>query len=172
MILEILAYPDKRLREVCKPVEEITPQIRELADNMLETMYKANGVGLAAPQVGIPLRMLVMDSAPHEDEPKPRVVINPHLEFLGEEIVSEQEGCLSVPMNYRANVPRNSSVRLRGLDINGNPLDEVLENFEAIIIQHETDHLDGKLFIDKLSRLKRALYDSKVKKCQKRSSET
>lgn len=172
MILEILAYPDKRLREVCKPVEEITPKIRELADNMLETMYKAKGVGLAAPQVGVPLRMLVMDSAVHEEEPKPRVVINPELEFLGEEIVSEQEGCLSVPMNYRANVPRYGSVRLRGLDIDGNQLDEVLDSFAAIIIQHETDHLDGKLFIDKLSHLKRSLYDSKVKKWQKRNSET
>lgn len=171
MILQILHYPDPRLRKICKPVEKITPEIKELAENMLETMYEARGVGLAAPQVGVNLRMLVMDSAMGEDNPAPRVVINPQLELIGEKIVSEQEGCLSVPMNYRADVPRHRIVRLEGLDLNGNKINETLEDYPAIIIQHETDHLDGKLFIDKISRLKRTLYDSKIKKWQKRKNE-
>lgn len=170
MILDILSYPDPRLREKCKPVKAITPEIRQLAQDMQDTMYQAQGVGLAAPQVGHNLRMLVMDAGLAEGEPSPRVVINPELELLGETIVSEQEGCLSVPLKYRADVPRASQVRLRGLDLDNNPLDEILDGFAAIIIQHETEHLDGVLFIDKLSRLKRSLYDSRVKKWARRST--
>ena len=172
MMLEILKYPDPQLRRVCRPVAEITKDIHELAANMLETMYAARGVGLAAPQVGIDLRMLVMDPGMGTEELEPRVIINPALELAGELITSEQEGCLSVPMNYRADVPRYSKVRLKGLDLQGKPLDEELEGFAAIIVQHETDHLDGKLFIDKMSHLKRAMYDNKVKKWQKHKSET
>lgn len=167
MILEIVKYPDPSLSEKAEPVTEITGEIRSLAGDMLETMYKAEGVGLAAPQVGRKLRLLVMDGGWRDGERKPRVVINPQLELLGEKIVSENEGCLSVPYNYRADVPRHSQVRLRGLDLDGVPLDEILDGYEAIIIQHETDHLDGKLFIDRISRLKRNIYDTKVKKWQK-----
>lgn len=170
MILDILSYPDPRLREKSEPVQAITPEIRQLAQDMQDTMYQAQGVGLAAPQVGHKLRMLVMDAGLAEGEPSPRVVINPELELLGETIVSEQEGCLSVPLKYRADVPRASQVRLRGLDLDNNPLDEILDGFAAIIIQHETEHLDGVLFIDKLSRLKRSLYDSRVKKWARRST--
>lgn len=171
MILEILHYPDQRLRQVCEPVPKISDDIRELASNMLETMYAAKGVGLAAPQVGINLRMLVMDPALADGERRPRVIINPEIELLGEEIISEQEGCLSVPLNYRADVPRASKVLLRGQDLDGKPLHEELEGYAAIILQHETDHLDGKLFIDKMSHLRRAMYDNKVKKWQKRKNE-
>lgn len=171
MILNILTYPDPFLRQTSLPVEAINPEIRELAANMLETMYAAKGVGLAAPQIGKNLRMLVMDHASGEEERAPRVIINPQLELFGEEIVSEKEGCLSVPMGYRADVPRFSQVRLRALDLDGNPIDEILDGFAAIIVQHEADHLDGKLFIDKISRLKRALYENKVKKWQKRKND-
>lgn len=171
MILEICTYPHPVLKEICKPVEEITPGIRELAGNMLETMYSARGVGLAAPQVGENLRMFVMDAAVGEEEPAPRVVINPRVEFLGETITSEKEGCLSVPMGFRADVPRCNRIRLQALDLEGHPVDEILEGFPAIVVQHESDHLDGKLFIDKIGRLKRALYDGKVKKWQKRKNE-
>ena len=165
MLLEILTYPDPRLKTVCDTVDEVTPDIRTLAENMLETMYAAPGVGLAAPQVGRFIRMLVMDPSPREVEDRhPMVLINPTLELLGEEICSEKEGCLSVPMEYRADVTRNSIVHLRARDLDWNPVDTTLEGFAAIIVQHETDHLDGVLFIDRISRLKRSFYDSKVKK--------
>lgn len=164
MILDILSYPDPRLRKTSIPVEKIDAEIRQLAADMLETMYAAKGVGLAAPQIGKHIRMLVMDHALNDEDPSPRVIINPELELLGEKIVSPQEGCLSVPLNYRADVPRASQVRLCGLDLEGRPIDEILENLPAIIVQHETDHLDGKLFIDRLSHLKRSMYDGKVKK--------
>lgn len=170
MQLEILTYPHPLLHEKAQPVTDITPEIRALASDMLETMYAAHGVGLAAPQIGQPLRMLVMDPRDSEESSLPRVIINPELEFLGEEIRSEKEGCLSVPMGYRADVMRNSRVRLQCLDLDGNRLDEILEGFPAIVVQHEADHLDGKLFIDKISHLRRTLYDAKVKKWQKRQN--
>ncbi len=164
MILQILSYPDSRLRKVSEEIKEITPELRQLASDMLETMYNAKGVGLAAPQIGKHIRMLVMDPGAADNGRAPRVVINPVLELLGDKIISEQEGCLSVPMNYKGDVPRASKVRLEGLDLDGNRIDEVLEDLSAVIIQHETDHLDGKLFIDKLSHLKRSIYEGKVKK--------
>ena len=164
MRLKILSYPDPLLREISKEVKEINEEIRQLAANMLETMYDAKGVGLAAPQVGRHIRMLVMDPGVAVEQREPRVIINPQLELLGEKKISEQEGCLSVPLNYRADVPRFSKVRLQALDLDGNTIDEILEDLPAIIVQHETDHLDGKLFIDKLSHLKRSMYDGKVKK--------
>lgn len=167
MILKILSYPDNRLRQVSEEVKEITPEIRQLASDMLETMYEAKGVGLAAPQIGRHIRMLVMDPGLVNDERTPRVIINPEIELMGNMIVSEKEGCLSIPMNYKDDVPRASKVRLKALDLDGNVVDEILEDFPAIIVQHETDHLDGKLFIDKLSHLKRSIYDGKVKKWMK-----
>ena len=170
MLLDIVTYPDPRLKERCAPVAEITDEIRQLAADMTETMYAAPGVGLAAPQVGRTLRMLVMDPAVQEGERAPRVLINPELEPLGEVITSEQEGCLSVPLNYRADVPRYSKVRLKATALDGTPIDEVLEGFPAVVVQHEVDHLDGTLFIDRMSRLRRTLYDGKVKKWLKRKS--
>lgn len=164
MILEILQYPDPRLGLVSRAVDRITPEICELARDMVETMYHAEGVGLAAPQIGKNIRMLVMDPGWHDHEKNARVIINPELELCGEMIVSEKEGCLSVPLGYRAQVPRFDSVHLKGLDLDGSELDEIVEGFPAIVLQHETDHLEGKLFIDRISRLKRNMYDSKVKK--------
>ena len=170
MLLDIVTYPDPRLKERCVPVAEITDEIRELAADMTETMYAAPGVGLAAPQVGRSLRMLVMDPGVQEGERAPRVLINPVLEPLGEVITSEQEGCLSVPLNYRADVPRYSKVRLKATALDGTPIDEELEGFPAVVLQHEVDHLDGTLFIDRVSHLRRTLYDSKVKKWLKRKT--
>lgn len=170
MLLDIVTYPDPRLKERCAPVEAITEEIRQLAADMTETMYAAPGVGLAAPQVGRSLRLLVMDPGVQEGERRPRVLVNPVLEPLGEVIVSEQEGCLSVPLNYRADVPRWSRVRLRATDLDGAPIDEELDGFAAVVVQHEVDHLDGTLFIDRMSRLRRTLYDGKVKKWLKRKT--
>lgn len=170
MILDIVTYPDPRLKEVCEPVGEVTDEIRQFAADMLETMYEAPGVGLAAPQVGRNIRMLVMDPSVQKDEKNPRVLINPVLTLSGEEVVSEQEGCLSVPMNYRADVKRKSKVHLSARDLDGNVIEEDLEEFPAIVIQHEYDHLDGVLFIDRISRLRRSLYDSKVKKWLKKKT--
>lgn len=170
MLLDIVTYPDPRLRERCEPVMEITDEIRQLAADMTETMYAAPGVGLAAPQVGRSLRMLVMDPGVQEGVREPRVLINPELELIGQEVVSEQEGCLSVPLNYRADVLRSDRVRLRAIGLDGAPIDEILEGFAAVVVQHEADHLDGTLFIDRVSRLKRTLYDSKVKKWLKRKA--
>lgn len=170
MLLDIVTYPDPRLKERCAPVEAITDEIRQLAADMTETMYAAPGVGLAAPQVGRSLRLLVMDPGVQEGERRPRVLVNPVLEPLGEVIVSEQEGCLSVPLNYRADVPRWSRVRLRATDLDGAAIDEELEGFAAVVVQHEVDHLDGTLFIDRMSRLRRTLYDGKVKKWLKRKT--
>lgn len=164
MLLEIINYPDLRLRQVSEPVGKITPEIRELAANMLETMYHSKGVGLAAPQIGQNLRMLVMDAAINDEKRDPKVVINPQIELFGDKIVSEREGCLSVPLGYRADVPRFSHARVKFLDLDGNEIEEVFQDFAAIVVQHEFDHLEGKLFIDKLSHLRRTLYDSKVKK--------
>ena len=163
MILDIVTYPDPRLKQPCEPVTEVTDEIRKLAADMLETMY-------AAPQVGRNIRMLVMDPAGKDEDKQPRVLINPVLELSGEDVVSEQEGCLSVPLNYRADVPRKSRVLLKATDLDGNGIEEDLTDFPAIIIQHEADHLDGILFIDKISRLRRTLYDSKVKKWLKRKN--
>ncbi len=170
MILDIFTYPHPVLRKISVPVDRVDDEIRELAANMLETMYAAKGVGLAAPQIGKNLRMLVMDPGSGTDEQCPKIVINPELELTGASIVSEQEGCLSVPMGYRADVQRSSCVNLKYLDVNGNTCEEILEGFPAIIIQHENDHLDGKLFIDKMSHLRRTLYDSKVKKWLKQQN--
>ncbi len=168
MILDIVSYPDPRLKSICKPVEKVTQDLRILADNMLETMYAAPGVGLAAPQVGQFIRMVVVDYSAKEDLRMPRVLINPVLELKGEVIVSEREGCLSVPMGYRSNVPRYSHVHLTARDLDWKLIDEELEDFPAIVVQHETDHLDGILFIDRISRLKRTFFDSKVKKWLRR----
>ena len=129
MILDIVSYPDHRLKEVCEPVAEVTDEIRQLAADMLETMYAAPGVGLAAPQVGRNIRMLVMDPSMKDEEKQPRVLINPVLTLSGEEVLSEQEGCLSVPMNYRADVKRMSNVHLHAMDLDGINIDEDLEDF-------------------------------------------
>ncbi|MDD2966006.1 MAG: peptide deformylase [Desulfovibrionaceae bacterium] len=171
MILDLVTYPTASLAQICQPITEITPEIRQVAEDMLETMYDAPGVGLAAPQVGKNIRMVVIDPEWSKDVPrKPRVLINPVLTLLGDMVTSEQEGCLSVPLNYRADVQRASKVLLQAQDLDGNSIQEEHEDFYAYCLQHEIDHLDGVLFIDKIGRLRRTMYDAKVKKWLKRKT--
>ncbi|MDR2056044.1 MAG: peptide deformylase [Desulfovibrio sp.] len=164
MILDIVSYPDPLLKLACSPVDEISEEIRALVADMFETMYASLGVGLAAPQVGCPLRIVVMNPVQKDSPPAPRVFVNPVLEPGGEQILSEQEGCLSVPLNYRADVLRYSTVFVTARDVDGNGIAETLSGFPAVVLQHEVDHLNGVLFIDHISHLRRSLYDSKVKK--------
>ena len=159
----ILTLPDPRLRAVADPVVQIDAEIRQLVRDMLETMYDAPGIGLAAPQVGELKRLVVMDLA-REDEPKaPLVMINPEILKFSEETVTTEEGCLSIPELYY-DVERPAEVTVRFTDLEGNTVErEATERF-AICVQHELDHLDGVLYIDYLSRLKR---DRVLKKFQK-----
>ncbi len=170
-VRKIVLYPDPLLARVSEPVEVITDEIRELCSDMLETMYAAPGVGLAAPQVGVLKQIVVYDPSGKEDERHPVVLINPEVTLTGETVVSEQEGCLSVPLNYRADVKRSSAIHLRYMDLDGVVHERDIDDFEAIIVQHETDHLKGVLFIDKIGHLRRSLYDTKVKKWLKRKKE-
>ncbi len=163
-LLEILKYPDPRLAKECVPVDAVTEEIKALVEDMSATMYAAPGVGLAAPQVGHCIRLIVIDASQDKDEKDLRVLINPEIELLGESIVSKSEGCLSVPFDYRADVKRHERVHLKAQDLEGNDIDEEWEGFPAIVLQHEFDHLKGTLFIDYVSRLRRTFFDSKIKK--------
>ena len=150
-LLEILEYPDPRLRTVAKPVAEVTDEIRRFVDDMLETMYEAQGVGLAATQVDFHQRIVVMDLS--EEGNDPQVLINPSYEPIGDEKSELQEGCLSVPGFYEL-LDRWEKVRLTALDRDGNEYSKDFDGLAAVCVQHELDHLEGKLFIDTLSRLK------------------
>ncbi|MFK7896588.1 MAG: peptide deformylase [Myxococcota bacterium] len=161
---EVLQFPDPRLKKVSEPIEEITDEIRELARDMIEVMYDEPGIGLAAPQVGASVRMFVIDTEWGDEEvgQNPAVIINPEISNKDGKITWE-EGCLSVP-DYQANVDRAATLTLRGIDLEGKPVEEHAEGLRAVCIQHEFDHLDGILFIDRISRLKRGLYVKKRKK--------
>ncbi len=163
-LLEILKYPDPRLAKESVPIGEITQEIIDLVEDMKATMYAAPGVGLAAPQVGHNIRLIVMDPSPDKEVKDFRVLINPEIELLGECIISRSEGCLSVPFDYRADVKRHDKIRVKALNLEGHIIDEEWEDFPAIVLQHEFDHLNGTLFIDYVSRLKRTFFDSKVKR--------
>lgn len=166
-IREILTVPDPRLKEVSKPVEGgVTDEIRALMDDMLETMYAAPGIGLAAIQIGVPLRVIVMDLARDGEEPQPRYFVNPEILPLTEDKAPYEEGCLSVPDVYEE-VERPTECRVRYLDYDGNQVEEVATGMFAVCIQHEMDHLEGTLFIDYLSRLKRQRAIDKVKKLKR-----
>lgn len=160
-ILNILEFPDPRLRTIAKPVTEVDDSVRQLIDDMFETMYEAPGIGLAATQVNVHQRVIVMDLS--EDKSEPRAFINPELEELTEEKGPYQEGCLSVPGFYE-NVDRPLRVRIKALDRDGKPFEEVAEGLLAVCIQHECDHLNGKLFVDYLSNLKRDRIRKKLEK--------
>ena len=160
---EILIVPDPRLKQVSAPVERVDDELRALMDDMLETMYAAPGIGLAAIQVGVPQRVIVMDLA-KQDEPKaPRYFVNPEILWASEETAPYEEGCLSVPEIYDE-VERPAQVKIRYLNYQGEAVEEDAEGLFAVCIQHEMDHLDGVLFIDHLSRLKREQAVKKVKK--------
>lgn len=168
-IREILTVPDPRLKQVSKPVEGgVSDDIRALMDDMLETMYDAPGIGLAAIQIGVPLRVIVMDLAREGEEPQPRYFVNPEILETVEETKPYEEGCLSVPEIFDE-VERPARCRIRYLDYNGNLVDEWAEDLYAVCIQHEMDHLEGTLFIDYLSRLKRDRAIDKVRKAKIRA---
>jgi peptide deformylase len=167
---DILVVPDPMLKQVSKPVEAVDAELRALMDDMLETMYAAPGIGLAAIQVGVPKRVLVMDLA-REDAPKaPRCFVNPEILWASEETLPYEEGCLSVPEIYDE-VERPARVKLRYLDYDGKQVEEEAEGLFAVCIQHEMDHLVGKLFVDYLSPLKRELVRRKLEK-QRRAAQT
>ena len=161
---EVLKFPDKRLREVSKPISEITDEIRELARDMCEIMYGEPGIGLAAPQVGETVRLIVVDTEWTRDDAvrNPLILVNPEIADL-EGSITWTEGCLSVP-DFEAEVERAQRVRLRATDLEGRPLALEAEELQAVCFQHEIDHLDGVLFLDRISRLKRSLYVKKRKK--------
>jgi peptide deformylase len=162
-LLNILHFPDPRLRTVAKPVEEFDDDLRQLVKNMFETMYEAPGIGLAATQVDHHIRLLVMDVS--EGGSQPRCLINPQILIAdGEEEM--EEGCLSVP-GYYEKVRRADSIRVRARDEHGEIIEFDAQGLEAVCIQHEMDHLDGKLFVDYLSNLKRNRIRSKLVKAQK-----
>jgi peptide deformylase len=168
-ILDILTVPDPRLKEVSLPVEGgVTDAHRKLMDDMLETMYDAPGIGLAAIQVGVRLRIIVMDLQ-ENDEKNPRFFVNPEILETIEETQPYEEGCLSVPEIFDE-IERPARCRLRYLDYDGNPVEEWAEGLYAVCIQHEMDHLEGTLFIDYLSRLKRQRAVDKVKKAKRLSA--
>ena len=184
-IREILEVPDPRLKTVSTPVETFDGELKALVADMFETMYAANGIGLAAIQVGVPLRVLVIDLQPEdpdaEPEPcdhdghhhthqptkrEPRVFVNPQILDPADELSTYQEGCLSVPEIY-ADVDRPSTCRVRWQDLDGNVHEGAMEGLMATCIQHEMDHLEGVLFIDHLSRLKRNMALKKLEKLRK-----
>ncbi|MEM8772167.1 MAG: peptide deformylase [Pseudomonadota bacterium] len=165
-IRPILTAPDPRLREVSKPVAAVDDELRSLMDDMLETMYDAPGIGLAAIQVGVPLRVIVMDLAGEDEEPAPRYFVNPEILDPSDGSSVYQEGCLSVPELFEE-VERPSECRVKFLDYDGNEQVIEAEGLLATCIQHEMDHLEGVLFIDHLSRLKRERILKKLKKEQR-----
>lgn len=165
-IRDILTVPDPLLKKVSKLVDAVDDELRALMDDMLETMYDAPGIGLAAVQIGVPKRVIVMDIAPREGEREPRYFVNPEILWRSEETQPYEEGCLSVPDIYDE-VERPAKVKLRYLNYQGETVEEDAEGVFAVCIQHEMDHLDGVLFIDHLSRLKRERAVSKVKKAAK-----
>lgn len=162
-VLDILHFPDPRLREIAQPVDSIDPDLQSFIDDLLETMYDAPGVGLAATQVGVAKRVAVMDCS--EDRDRPIVMINPEI-AAREEPVEVDEGCLSVPEHYDR-VTRHKRVTLRAQDRHGEPYELEAEGLLAQCIQHEIDHLDGGLYIDQLSRLKRERIRRKLEKARR-----
>jgi peptide deformylase len=163
-VLDILEFPDPRLRTKAKPVATVTDTIRGLIDDMLETMYAAPGIGLAATQVNVHQRLLVMDVS--EDKTQPQVFINPKLRVLDPELGEYDEGCLSVP-GFFETISRPLRVEVSALGRDGEPFTCQLEGLAAICLQHEIDHLDGKLFVDYLSPLKRQRIRRKLEKDQR-----
>ena len=167
---EIIILPDKRLRLVSEPVKAVNAEVRALVDDMFETMYKAPGVGLAAIQVGVPRRIVTVDTA-KKDEPKnPQVFINPQIVWSSEEKGTYEEGCLSIP-EYYEEVERPSEVKVRFMDLTGKTQEVAAKGLLATVLQHEIDHTNGVLFIDHISKLKRDRVIKKFSKAAKREAE-
>jgi peptide deformylase len=167
MIRPILLHPDPRLKKTCEPVAAITPEIGRLAEDMLATMYDAPGIGLAAPQVGVLKRVLVMDCVKEEGAaPRPMVLVNPEVTWASEDRSVYDEGCLSIPDHY-AEVTRPSLVRVRWTALDGSGQEEEFGGLWATCVQHEIDHLDGRLFIDYLGPLRRQMITRKMEKLKR-----
>ena len=165
-ILPIIEAPDQLLRTISKTVSGVDDELRTLMDNMLATMYDAPGIGLAAIQVGVAKRVIVMDISKDEDEPEPRFFINPEITWKSDEMTTYKEGCLSVPEQY-ADIERHAQCTIKHLDYHGNEIILEADDLLSICIQHEMDHLEGILFIDYLSGLKRNMIVKKLTKAQK-----
>ncbi len=163
----ILIHPDPRLKKACAPVPAVTDEVRALADDMLQTMYDAPGIGLAAPQVGVLLRVMVMDCEKDpEAAPRPMVLINPEVTWTSEAKNVYEEGCLSIPEQF-ADVERPAEVKVRWLGLDGALAEEHFKGIWATCVQHEIDHLDGKLFIDYLRPLKRQMITRRMEKLKR-----
>jgi peptide deformylase len=164
---QILIHPDPRLKKLCAPVPDISDEIRVLGADMLETMYAAPGIGLAAPQVGVLDRVIALDCVKEDGEaPSPLVMVNPEVIQNSDEMNTYDEGCLSIPDQY-ADVTRPAEVRVRWLDLDGNLQERDMDGLWATCVQHEIDHLNGKLFIDYLKPLKRQMITRKMQKLKR-----
>lgn len=165
-VLKLYEYPDEVLRQKCQKVDKVDDALRHFLDDMLETMYVDKGCGLAAPQVGVTKRIIVLDPNPSDEDlslRQPMYLINPEIVWSSDEMVLFKEGCLSLP-DQRAEVERHEKVRVRFLDYNGKEQEILADDLLAIILQHEIDHLDGVLYIDHISRLKRTRLLNKLNK--------
>jgi peptide deformylase len=167
---DIIILPDKRLRLVSKPAKASDPELRGLVDDMFATMYEAPGIGLAAIQVGVPKRVIVMDLAKKDDPKEPLVFINPEVLWRSDEKATYEEGCLSIPEFYEE-VERPAKVRVKFLDLSGTEQELEASGLMATCLQHEIDHLDGVLFIDHISKLKRDRVIKKFTKAAKRAED-
>ncbi|SEV95229.1 peptide deformylase [Aliiroseovarius sediminilitoris] len=166
-IKPILIHPDPRLKKVAEVVPDLSDDLRQLADDMLETMYDAPGIGLAAPQVGVLTRLIVMDCVREDDEPpQPVVMFNPEVILSSDDLNTYEEGCLSIPEQY-AEVTRPKEVSVRWVDRDGNVQEQDFDGLWATCVQHEIDHLNGKLFIDYLKPLKRQMITRKMQKLKR-----
>jgi peptide deformylase len=165
MIRDILIHPDPRLKKPCEQIAEVTEDLRALAADMLETMYDAPGVGLAAPQIGVMKRLIVMDCI-KDGTPEPMVLLNPQVIWSSEDLSTYEEGCLSIPDQY-AEVKRPASVTVQWMNLDGAAQERSFEGLWATCVQHEIDHLDGKLFIDYLGPLKRQMITRKMEKLKR-----
>lgn len=164
---QILIHPDPRLKKLCAPVPDLSDDLRTLANDMLETMYDAPGIGLAAPQVGVLDRLIVMDCIKEEGgTPRPLILFNPEIIASSDEKNTYEEGCLSIPDQY-AEVIRPAEVEVRWIDMDGNEQQEVFDGLWATCVQHEIDHLDGKLFIDYLGPMRRQMITRKMQKLKR-----
>lgn len=167
MIRPILIHPDPRLKKVCDPVGQITDDLKRLADDMLQTMYDAPGIGLAAPQVGVTKRLLVMDCVKGAElAPRPMILFNPRVTWSSDEKSTYEEGCLSIPEIYNE-IERPASVTVAWMDREGAEQEETFTGLWATCVQHEIDHLNGKLFIDYLGPLKRQMITRKMEKLKR-----
>lgn len=167
MIRPILIHPDPRLKKLCEPIAAVTPELGKLAEDMLDTMYDAPGIGLAAPQIGMTRRLIVLDCEKEPGHaPRPLVMFNPEIIWSSEDLSTYEEGCLSIPDQY-AEVERPAEVQVRWLGLDGKLQEEQFSGLWATCVQHEIDHLNGKLFIDFLGPLKRQMITRRMEKLKR-----